>query len=344
MREISTSDQPPANESPPVDLLSTCPPSSSCSDGYHERVATIARWSEQAGCSGILVYSDNGLVDPWLVAQVIVESTETIAPLVAVQPVYMHPYTVAKMVASIASLHGRRVYLNMVSGGFRNDLIALDDRTPHDRRYERLVEYTTIVQRLLAGGPVTLEGDFYRVENLRLTPAPPENLRPEIFVAGSSEAGLGAARSLDAIAVKYPKPAEEEEGFEELEVRKGIRVGVLARERESEAWEVANSRFPGDRRGQLLHELAMKVSDSVWHKELSEREDRAADSPYWLHPFKNYETMCPYLVGSYDRVGRELGRYVGLGAKTFILDVPANEDELWHAKRAFASSLESTVS
>jgi len=43
-------------------------------------------------------------------------------PLVAVQPVYMHPYSVAKMVSTLAFLHQRRVFLNMVAGGFKNDL------------------------------------------------------------------------------------------------------------------------------------------------------------------------------------------------------------------------------
>ena len=109
-------------------LFSTCPPSNGAPSGdYLRRVADIARWSEAAGCEGILVYTDNGLVDPWLLSQSIIEATQRLCPLVAVQPAYMHPYSVAKMVASIAFMHGRRVYLNMVAGGFRNDLVALND-------------------------------------------------------------------------------------------------------------------------------------------------------------------------------------------------------------------------
>src|SRR5439155_940280 len=83
-------------------------------------------------------------------------------PLVAVQPVYMHPYAVAKQITSFAYLYGRRLYLNMVAGGFKNDLDALSDTTPHDKRYARLVEYTTIISRLLTGpAPLTYEGDFH---------------------------------------------------------------------------------------------------------------------------------------------------------------------------------------
>ena len=93
-----------------VEVFSTCPQSkdvdrrpSTCSS-----VADVARWSEEAGYRGILVYTDNGIVDPWLVSQVILQSTEQLCPLVAIQPIYMHPYTAAKMVASLAFLHERR--------------------------------------------------------------------------------------------------------------------------------------------------------------------------------------------------------------------------------------------
>lgn len=326
----------------PARLFSTCPPSSARSGCYLDEVAAVARWSEAAGCEGLLVYSDNRVVDPWLVAQAILGRTERIAPLIAVQPVYMHPYTVAKMVTSLAWLHGRRVHLNMVSGGFRNDLIALDDPTPHDRRYDRLVEYTTIIQRLLDGTrPVSFDGEFYRVERLRLEPPLPEALRPEIFVSGSSRAGREAARTLGATAVKYPQPSDEESGAgdgADGAGPQGVRVGVLARESDEEAWRIAHRRFPGDRRGQITHELAMKVSDSVWHSQLSEMAAESADGPYWLFPFQNYKTMCPYLVGSYERVGQELGRYVALGAETFILDVPADEEELRHTHSAFEAA------
>src|SRR3954452_861272 len=262
-------------------VFSTCPQSAGAGSDYLDRVAEISRWSEAAGCEGMLVYTDNSLVDPWLATQVALESnerlgplgggqalcihpsslvdpglptqvalesTERLAPLVAVQPVYMHPYSVAKMVASLAFMHGRRIHLNMLAGGFKNDLIALGDETPHDDRYLRTVEYTKIVMRLLVGETVTHEGRYYNVHNLRLTPEVPPELRPGLLISGSSPAGLAAARELGATPVKYPKPpgeedwAGEDEGF-------GVRVGVIARDGADEAWRVAVDRFPETREG-----------------------------------------------------------------------------------------------
>jgi alkanesulfonate monooxygenase len=322
---------------PELRLFATCPQSKDIgAEDYRERVAAIARWSEKAGFAGILVYADNGVVDPWLVAQVIVESTTKLSPLVAVQPIYMHPYSAAKMVASIGHLYGRRLSLNIVAGGFKNDLIALNDETPHDERYDRAVEYTLVLKSLLATpDPVSFAGTYYEVKNLRMTPPLPGELSPEILISGSSEAGLAAARTLGATPVKYPKAPGDEEAPEPG--RAGIRVGIIARDDAQEAWEIAEERFPEDRKGQITHALAMRVSDSHWHKELSELGARTAESqsPYWLRPFENYKTFCPYLVGSYDRVAEEVARYLDLGFTTFILDIPPNEAELDHTALVF---------
>src|SRR5262245_29310555 len=158
-----------------VEIFSTCVASNLWSKAdYVQRVIDVARWSEECGCKGILVYTDNSLVDPWLVSQIILEHTKALRPLVAIQPIYMHPYSVAKIISSLGYLHGRAIYLNMVAGGFKNDLIALNDSTPHDKRYDRLREYTLIIKTLLEGDvPLTFEGHFYKVSILKLSPKLP---------------------------------------------------------------------------------------------------------------------------------------------------------------------------
>ncbi len=295
-------------------------------------------WSEEAGCEGILVYTDNSLVDPWLVSQIIIQHTTHLCPLVAIQPVYMHPYSVAKMVSSLGHFYRRRIYLNMVAGGFRNDLAALHDTTAHDKRYARLVEYTIIIKELLrSSAPVSYQGEFYVVDKLRMTPPLPPELFPGILVSGSSEAGLAAAQALGATAVKYPQPPDRETDCSRETLDSGIRVGVISRTQEDEAWTVAHSRFPVDRKGQLTHQLAMKTSDSAWHQQLSQMAKSVEErtSPYWLVPFENYKTFCPYLVGSYERVAAELARYVERGYQTIILDIPPTQEELEHIKMVF---------
>lgn len=327
-----------------IELFSTCPQSSDTNkDAYIDRVLSVARWSERCGCKGILVYTDNSLVDPWLVSQLILQNTQQLCPLVAIQPVYMHPYAVAKMIASFGHFYDRRIYLNMVAGGFKNDLVALNDLTPHDKRYDRLVEYTLIIKQLLDGeNSVTFKGSFYEINNLKLKPSLPKELFPGIFISGSSDAGLAAAKTIGATTVKYPKPPGEEQVTSDGgEFRAGIRVGIIARKESKQAWDVARNRFPEDRRGQLAHQLAMKTSDSLWHKQLSAviADNEPEAEPYWLVPFQNYKTFCPYLVGSYECVAEEVLEYMSRGFKSFILDIPPMEEELDHTSKVFEMAI-----
>ncbi|MHB1540640.1 MAG: LLM class flavin-dependent oxidoreductase [Steroidobacteraceae bacterium] len=304
---------------------------------YLIRVSDVARWSERAGCRGMLIYSDNSQADPWLIADTVIQSTRRLCPLVTVQPMYMHPYTVAKIVATLASVFGRRVYLNLIASGFVEDLRALGECTPEDRRYDRLVEYSQVILQLLCGeGPVTCNGEFYRVRELRLLPQCPAGLYPGLMMSGSSEASLKAAAAIGATTIHYPRPSHEyPEGPGERMRDCGIRVGIIARDVSHEAWEVAYSRFPRNRRGELTQQLAMKVCESVRHRQSSDLARGRPVHPYWLVPLQQYKTMCPYLVGSHAEVAGELARYITAGHRTFIIDAAETAEDLEHIRTAF---------
>ena len=328
-----------------TDLFTTTPQSIAVPGSTFSReVRKIARESEANGYKGTLIYSDNRLVDPWTVATVLIEETENLLPMIALQPVYMHPYTVAKKISSIALLYNRQLSLNLIAGGFKNDLLALGDDTEHDRRYDRLIEYTQIIQGLLKGERVTLDGDFYSVKNLKLEPELPDDLQPLYYLSGSSDAARRSAGLLSASLIEYPEPQEsyrrQHAGNGTLPT--GIRIGVLARESHEEAWEEAMNRFPKTREGALTHQLAKKTSDSDWHKKLSEQGEQmnGEREVYWLGPFKHYHTFCPYLVGNYEEVSDELTHYLQAGCGTCILDIPVSEAELIHTKLVFKKAEE----
>src|SRR5262249_36051940 len=158
-------------------------------------------------------------------------NTDRLCPLVAVQPVYMHPYAVAKIIATLGHLYRRRVYLNMIAGGFKNDLNALNDPTEHDRRYERLAEYTQVIKLLLANEhAVTHTGEFYQIRQLKLSPSLPSELFPGFLMSGSSAAGVAAAHLTGAISIEYPLPSGNYRNrTTEDRLERGIRVGVIAR-------------------------------------------------------------------------------------------------------------------
>ena len=224
----------------------------------------------------------------------------------------------------------------MVAGGFRNDLLALSDDTPHDERYDRLVEYAG-----RHGAPLQREADHVRGS---LLPCQDEAHASDASnfsrvswsraprQPGSRRRGKSARLQSSTLALRRTnrkRPTGR---------RVWVRVGIIARSRADQAWSVARERFPEDRKGRITHELAVKVSDSSWHHQLSVRrpEEGGDGDPYWLGPFQNYKTFCPYLVGSYDRVAIDVAGYLRAGFTTFILDIPPSREELEHTNVVFS--------
>jgi alkanesulfonate monooxygenase len=155
-------------------------------------------------------------------------------------------------------------------------------------------------------------------------------------VSGAFPAAVLAAAEMGATRLAYPQPVDDYEAGTGPACPGGIRVGMIARTDSRDAWSVARRRFPASEEGQLLHELAAEVSDSFWHGQLVRREESYSPerAVYWLYPFRNYRTFCPYLVGSCREVGEYLARYLRLGVRSVILDVPAEEDDLHHTQLA----------
>jgi alkanesulfonate monooxygenase len=169
---------------------------------------------------------------------------------VAVQPVYMHPYTAAKMVASLADLHGRRLYLNMVAGASRMTSLP-STITRRTTNATTAWWYWRVINGVLTSeNGFRFSGGYYTVSNLKMPPSVPDELFPGIVISGSSGAGLAAATAIGATAVKYLQPPGEEEE-EAADVPRGCRLGIIARENAEDAWAVAYERFPEDRNGQI---------------------------------------------------------------------------------------------
>ena len=283
---------------------------------YSDRVAEIAL-SEQAGCHGHPRLLDNS---PSIRGCCTSSCSRRSLPS-SRSSRSTHPH-IAKKIASFY-LYGRRFYPTW-SRRFQERPRGAQ-RSHATRQAARTARRIHLDRDAPAGqfDPLTCEGEFHGATRLKLTPSVPEALIPGVFVSGSSDAGMAAAKALCATAIKYPGPAGEEKELPADDLaRLGIRVGIIARERDDQAWAVAHARFPEDRKGQITHQLAMKVSDSAWHKQLSARESGPQDSPYWLVPFQNYKTMS-ISVGTRHR-GGELSP-TSAPHHTFILTCPSIE-------------------
>lgn len=294
---------------------------------YWKNIETVMRLSDRYGYTGLLIFTGNDvIIEPWVVAQRVLAETKQLSPLVAINPIYMHPFTAAKFVSSFAHLYGRRTYINLITGAALSYQQAMNDLLGHDERYERLREYAEVMTRLLAEPAVTHEGKYYRVSNLQLLPRTPQGLQPGLLLAGQSEAALRTAGALGAVSMQM-LPGTLEQGLRPG-VR-GVHFGIITRPREAEAWEAARALFPEDPLGQSVLELSMKNTDAEWKWRMKMVAEGAAVARpgFWLEPFRNFKADCPYFVGSHAQVAALMNALVQRGVDTVILDVPPHEEE-----------------
>jgi len=326
--------------SPNLKLIGTCPPfhPGFTLAQYKEAVRLEASRAERCGLSALLIYSDHSQVDPWLAANILLGESQSISPLVAVQPMYMHPFSVAKMVCSLSTMYRRPVHLNFISGGFPRDLETFCDEASHDQRYARVVEYGEIIRRLITERrPCTFDGQYYRVSGLQLRAGPlAGDCIPMFTISGSSPAGEAAARQLGARAIQYLRPSKEyRAGNLSIGLRHGTRLGLIVRDTAAEAWAVAHGRYPDNPNGEEMRDYFMKVSDSVWVKELGRAVDIPVGHPYWLGPYRQFYAGCPFLVGSVEDVASELACYIDLGLRTFLLELLLSDEDGEYISAAF---------
>jgi alkanesulfonate monooxygenase len=317
-----------------IQVFSTAPRVPDASQSW-KSTQRVIEWSDRYGCTGILIFTGNDThIDPWLTAQVVLQTTATLSPLVAVNPIYMHPFTAAKMVSSLGWLYARKVYLNLVTGTALNYLQALHGELTHDERYERLTEYATIVRSLLADqGLTTFHGRFFQVSNLQLRPRLPRELLPDLLLAGQSPAARRTSAAVGGAWLQMLQPNLERG----LEGARAVHFGIITRPTNAEAWGAAQSLFPENRDDQQVLEYSMTNTDSVWKHRMKAIADGTGPAApgYWLAPFRNFQADCPFFVGDHEQVAALVRALIASGIDRFVLEIPPAEEEFANIAAAF---------
>jgi len=259
---------------------------------YIHELRSFAEFADQSGFAGILLFAGNDtLIETWSMAQYILMHTTRSSPLIAVNPAYMHPFTVAKFISSFAQFFERKVYLNMVTGTAISDLHGLGAQVSHEDRYSRLEEFIFIVRQLLLSRRLlTFEGKFYSVRNLQLRVAFPAALMPELLIAGESDDAKRVSAAAECLRMQMLPPALENE----LESG-GVNMGILTRPSREEAWAAARVLFPESEENRAILQYSMRNTDSVWKRRLSAMGEKQeiGENGYWLGPFLNFQADCP---------------------------------------------------
>ncbi|RRH99721.1 alkanesulfonate monooxygenase, FMNH(2)-dependent [Mesorhizobium tamadayense] len=295
----------------------------------------VAKAADAIGYYGALLPTGRSCEDSWVVASALAPLTQRLRFLVAVRPGLQSPTLAARMTSTLDRISGGRLLINVVTGGDpvenKGDGIFLS----HDERYEVTREFLDVYKAVLRGETVTFKGMHFRIEDGRLLFPPVQTPHPPLYFGGSSEAANAvAAEQIDkyltwgeppadvAAKVAHVRALAEKAG---REVSFGIRLHVIVRETNDEAWADADRLI--SRLDDKTIAEAQKVfarMDSVGQSRMSRlhggRRDKLEISPnLWAGVGLVRGGAGTALVGDAATVAERIDEYRRIGIDTFIL-------------------------
>jgi alkanesulfonate monooxygenase len=177
--------------------------------------------------------------------------TKQLKFLVAIRPGLMSPSLAARMAATFDRLSDGRLLVNVVTGGDPVELAGDGLHVSHDERYDITDEFLTVWRKELAGETVDLNGKHIDIRGGKLLIPGVQTPHPPLYFGGSSPAAQQvAARHVDLYLTWGEPPDQVGEKIaavrrlaetEGRQMRFGIRLHVIVRESEEEAWRDAET-------------------------------------------------------------------------------------------------------
>ncbi len=293
----------------------------------------IAQAADQRGYHGVLVPCGKTCEEPYIVSAALIEATERLRFLVATRPSALTPTFAARLASSLDRLSGGRFYLNVVAGGDADELAGDGVFLDHDARYAHAVEFFSVWKRVLAGEIVDAAGTHVTVRGAQVPLPPVQRPHPPLFFGGSSPAGHAAvaehfdtyltwAEPPDAVAAKIADVRARAAAHGRT-LSYGLRVNIIVRETEAEAWAAADRLISKvDRQAIDSAHSAFRRFESEGQRrmtELASRADLVVSPNLWAGVGLVRGGAGTALVGNPQQVADRLLEYRALGIDAFVL-------------------------
>ena len=295
----------------------------------------IAMALDDLGYGGALLPTGIGCEDAWVIASALVSATRNLKFLVAVRPGVMLPAISARMAASLDVISEGRLLINVVTGSGEDHLAAEGVFGDHSRRYEITDEFLTIWRALLRGDNVNFEGSHYKIRGGKLWPLPIQSPHPPIFFGGSSAPALEVASRHADVYLTWGEPPDlvrqKIDSVRSLAAKQGrtvsfgIRLHVVVRETEAEAWAAAEDllKYVTDEKIAYV-QSHLTANNSEGQRRMQQlhggKRDSLEVSPnLWAGIGLVRPGAGTALVGDPEIIAERLREYADLGIETFIL-------------------------
>ncbi|KKC48971.1 alkanesulfonate monooxygenase [Paenibacillus sp. D9] len=301
----------------------------------YDYMKQIAGAADRLGYNGVLLPTGRSCEDAWVAASSLIPATSRLKYLVAIRPGMMAPATAARMASTFDRLSGGRLLINIVTGGDPEELAGDGLFLNHKERYELTDEFLHLWRKYASGEKVSHKGKSLRAEGGQLLSPPLQSPYPPLYFGGSSdEAKDIAAEHVDVYLTWGEPPADVAAKLGEVrelaaakgrKVKFGIRLHVIVRETNEQAWQAAEEliRHVDDHTIAEAQKVFARY-DSVGQQRMARLHNGQRDSleispNLWAGVGLVRGGAGTALVGDAATVAERIREYEALGIETFIL-------------------------
>jgi alkanesulfonate monooxygenase len=309
----------------------------------HNYLKQIAQAADNLGYEGVLIPTGRSCEDPWVVAASLLPVTTRLKFLVAVRPGLHQPALAARMAATFDRLSNGRLLINLVTGGDKAELEGDGVYLDHATRYEQSAEFIRIWREIIRnsfeGKSYDFEGQHLSVTGAKLLYPPVQKPHPPVYFGGSSPAAHDlAAEQVEAYLTWGEPPAEVAKKIADVRARAakhhrtvnfGIRLHVIVRETDAEAWAAAESLISRlDDQTVATAQSAFAKMDSEGQRRMAalhaggtkrSRADLEVSPNLWAGVGLARSGAGTALVGDPKTVAARIKEYADLGIDIFVL-------------------------
>lgn len=313
---------------------------------YHDYLLQEARAAEISGFDGALIPSFPDSEDPWVIASSIARHTKTLRFMIAYQPMWFDPLHAARASASLQRLSGGRLLFNIITGGGGPQQLWWGDRIAHDDRYTRTTEFLDVLKGVWGGKPFSYQGKFFTFDNAILAEPLANQVFPELYFVGSSDAALAAQGKHADFDLTHLEPqanllhkfnrVKELASKDGRTVKPAVRFNIIARRTPEEAWAVVQKawqkvdwqlveqRNQGRRGGDGVGSWRSKVDRTT------RVQDLVVEDLWGGFGTLGSQGSPLGFVGSYEQAAALIDKYIDLGVRGFIFSSTPALEEAFH--------------
>jgi alkanesulfonate monooxygenase len=280
--------------------------------------------------------------EAWITGAFMAAKSSKIRPLIAARPGYINPVLLAKMISTFDQMSGGRICINLIAGQNESEVEGEGIKFAKEERYEVMEEEVRILKLLWTNRKaIDFDGKFHKLTNAQIRPRILQQPYPKFYLGGGSRQAWEISAKHSDVHLFWGDTPErigenivtirnlaKAHGREEA-IGFGMRLQVICREREQDAWDAAETlvKDASEAQKQAMKTLYTRSAANQRVQELAKEYGDLIMPHLWTGITRVRPGAGIAVVGDPQQCAGTLQQFIDAGCHSFCLSGYLHDEE-----------------